>query len=609
MLLATLLHSCDFLSVSDELANELSLDAVFENRGYTLRFQRGIYTGIPNSSLVLIDGGYKPVDGLGNPWPTSCDELKANCNNTKDLQTTGYHSGNASLSRWTLYKQIRQANIFLKRAHVIVSDKDPLKEDELKSLMAETRFLRAYYHFLLFELYGPIPILTEITDPATTTIDFYRNSVDEVVAFLDVEFKEVAEQLQDIEPKERLGVPTKGVALALRAKTWVYAASDLLNGGYREAIALRDNEGKQLFPVRDETKWKKALDALQLFIDYAKNREEPFELYTAETKDGSFDAEESLYGIFQNYNKEIIWASTKDSWGSCTNDGTQRRSTPRGVQGTNGLSAIGVTQELVDAFFMKDGLNIKESPLYSETGFTDITQTMKVFGKDKTFTDRIYNMYVNREPRFYQAVTYCGKRWQIGGDKVLFWKGGADDNSNSNNCWTGYLMYKRINKTLYAQGNYPKSYFRPSILYRMAEFYLLYAEALNEVNPSDPRIIEYVDKIRARAGISLLKDIKANIIGNKELQRKAIRQEMRVELCTEGQRYFDVRRWMVAENADPMEGGQSGDFHGMDMNAGEDGFFKRTLLEHRIFERRMYLYPIPLSEIQRSKKLVQNPGW
>ena len=610
LLLSTLLHSCDFLSVSDELASELSLDAVFENRGYTLRFHRGIYTGIPNSSLVLIDANYTPNDGLGNPWPTCCDELKANCNNTKDLQTAGYHSGNASLGRWKLYNHIRQANIFLTRAHIIASDKDPLREDELKSLMAEARFLRAYYHFLLFELYGAIPVVTEITDPASTTIDFSRNSVDEVVAFLDTEFKEVAEQLQNVEPKERLAVPTKGVALALRAKTWVYAASKLLNGGYPEAIALGDNEGKQLYPVKDDTKWKKALDALQLFIDYAKSREEPFELYTVNKKDGSgIDVEESLYGLFQNYNKEIIWASTKDSWGGCDYEGTQRRSTPRGVQGTIGQSSIGVTQELVDAFFMKDGLGIQESPLYSEEGFTDVTQTMKVFGKDQTFTDKIFNMYINREPRFYQAVTYNGKRWQIGGDKVLFYKGGADDNSSINNCWTGYLMYKRINKTLYAQGSYPKSYFRPSILYRMAEFYLLYAEALNEVNPSDPRIIEYVDKVRERAGIPLLKEIKANITGNQELQRKAIRQEMRVELCTEGQRYFDVRRWMIAENPDPMEGGQSGNFHGMDMNAGEEGFFKRTVLERRIFERRMYLYPIPLSEIQRSQKLVQNPGW
>ena len=609
------LNSCTFLNVSDELASELSLDDVFENAQFTRRFHRGIYLGIPNSSLIEIDNSYLPMTGLDNPWPTASDELKANCNNTFTLQTTGYHAGNASLSRWSLYKHIRQANIFLSKVHTIQSDKDPLKDDEVSALRAEARFLRAYYHFLLFELYGPIPIVTEVIDPSGSVIDFNRNSVDEVVTFLDKELKEVAEELKETEPKDRLAVPTKGVALAVRAKAWLYAASPLLNGGYQEAVNLRDNDGKQLFPTRDNTKWGKALSAMQEFIDYSNSHYKLFKVMTTTSQGADkkevLDVNASLYGLFQNYNDEIIWASTKDSWGSVDSDGTQRRCTPRGVQGNFGQASVGVTQELVDAFFMKDGLDIKESPLYdkSESLFTSVTHDVSVFGKTQTFTDEIFNMYLNREPRFYQAVTYCGRRWQVGGDLVLFYKGGGDDNSSSLNCWTGYLLYKRINNTLYAQGSYPRSYYRPSILYRLAEFYLLYAEVLNEVDPSDTRIIEYLDKVRERAGIPLLKDIKPEIIGDQALQRKAIRHEMRIELCTEGQRYFDVRRWMVAESPTADEGGQGGDFHGMNMNAGKDGYFKRTLLEKRIFERRMYLYPIPLNEIQNSKKLIQNPGW
>lgn len=611
LFLTVSMHSCTFLNVSDELASELSLDDVFENANYTRRFHRGIYLGIPNTSMLMIDEGYGACDGLGSPWATSCDELKAAANNTKELQVAGYHAGNASLTRWQLYKYIRQANLFMTRAHIIQSDKDPLDDNELKPMMAEARFLRAYYHYLLFELYGPIPVMTEPTDPSSTTIDYARNSVDEVLAFLDKEFSEVAGELKEEEPAERLAAPTKAVAMAVRARMWVYAASPLLNGGYSAAVDLRDNEGKQLFPVKDDTKWAKALKSLQEFIDYSNGRFELYKVTKTVDKESVLDVEASLYGLFQNYNKEIIWASTKDSWGTVDYEGTQRRCTPRAVQGNAGMSSLGVTQELVDAFFMKDGLDINESPLYdkTESEFTDVIVKMKVEGVDKTFTDKTFDMYVDREPRFYQAVTYCDKRWQIGGEKVSFFKGGKDDNSSSNNCYTGYLLYKRINNTLYSKGNYPRSYFRPSILFRMAEFYLLYAEALNEVNPSDPRVIEYVDKIRERAGIPLLKDIKSNIVGNQELQRNAIRREMRVELCTEGQRYFDVRRWMIAENASPAEGGQSGEFHGMDMNAGEGNFFKRTVFEKRIFEKRMYLYPIPLNEIMNSKKLVQNPGW
>ena len=136
---------------------------------------------------------------------------------------------------------------------------------------------------------------------------------------------------------------------------------------------------------------------------------------------------------------------------------------------------------------------------------------------------------------------------------------------------------------------------------------MLYAEALNNVNPGDPRIIEYVDSVRYRAGIPLLKDIKPEIKGNQKLQEEAIRHERRIELFTEGQRYFDVRRWMCAEEEGYKQGGP---VHGMNMNANNlEDFIERTVLENRIFEPRMYLYPIPQSEIQKSKKLVQNPGW
>lgn len=602
------LNGCNYLNVSDDLASELTLSEVFNNSGYARRFQRGVYSSIPNSSFIILDNSYAACDGLGNPWPTSCDELQAGHNNTRDLQSAGYHSGSASLTRWQLYKSIRQANIFLKEAHVIHSDKDVLDEKELKSLKAETRFLRAYYHYLLFELYGAIPIMAEISNPSDTHLDFSRNSIDEVVTFLDTEFKEVAEELNESEPDERNTAPTKAVALALRAKTWLYAASPLFNGGYAEAVSLKDHTGKQLFPENDKTKWQKALDVTQDFITYAEGR---FSLYKKFKADGTLDPDASLYELFINYNNEIIWASTKDSWGSVDDDGTQRRCTPRGVDGSAGMSSVGVTQELIDAFLMKDGLNINESPLYDKTekGFTNVTQEITQFGEKKTVTDEISNMYLNREPRFYQTVMYSGRRWHVSGEQVFFYKGSKDDNSSTNNCWTGYLLYKRLDRTLYSKGSYPRSRFRPSILFRLAEFYLQYAEVLNEVNPSDTRIIEYVDKVRERAGIPLLKDIKFGIIGNKELQREAIRQERRLELCTEGQRYFDVRRWMIAENTDPQAGGQSGNFHGMNMNGDLSSFYTRTPFVKRLFERRMYLYPIPLNEIQNSKTLVQNPGW
>jgi hypothetical protein len=584
----------DYLNVSDELAGELTMEEVFENSNMTRRFHRYIYTGIPDMSNIIINGSYAPLGGLDNPWPALCDELKAAQNNVKTLPLTGYNAANAQLGRWGLYKQIRQANLFLENAHEIPpsGQTDFISEEELSSLKAEARFLRAYYHYLLFELYGPIPIMDKSADPKSKDLDYSRNSIDEVVNFIDNELMEVFPLLKEKEEKDRLAVPTKGVALALRAKLWIYAASPLFNGKYSEAVALKDHEGRNLFPTEDKTKWNKAVQALEDFIAYAENGH--YELYKVYNSDGSINAEQSLYELFQKSlnNKEIIWASSSSSWGTLNGEGRERRCTPRDVY--QGFACVGIVQEMIDDFFMKDGLSIIESPLYSEEGY------------DEYF---VSNMYKNREPRFYLSVTYQGKPWQIINKRIYFHKGSGNDNSKADNPYTGYLLYKGMTNNLLNQGSYPRSQYKPSIIFRLADFYLLYAEALNEVNPSDPRIIEYIDKVRERAGIPLLKDIKPQIKGNKELQQEAIIKERRVELFAEGQRYFDVRRWMIAENS-VGEGGQGGDFHGMDMNADNPiDFLNRVVFEKRIFEKPMYLYPLPLGEVQKSRKLVQNPGW
>ena len=150
------------------------------------------------------------------------------------------------------------------------------------------------------------------------------------------------------------------------------------------------------------------------------------------------------------------------------------------------------------------------------------------------------------------------------------------------------------------------SKFRPSIIFRLAEFYLLYAEALNEVDPGNADVLTYVNLVRERAGLPKLEVLNPAIAGNKDLQREAIRRESRIELATEGQRYFDVRRWMIAE---APEGRQAGDFFGMNMAGNATTFFQRTKFQTRIFERKQYLYPIPFEEMQKTKNLVQNPGW
>src|SRR5690554_1358095 len=599
------LSSCtdDFLDVSKELAEQRSYESIFSSPEDTRRWLMDSYHGIPDVSNVFGANGY------GNPWPILADELDQNAQSTDwniEQVTSSFFRGN----RWNNYwLYIRQINIFLERAQVIPmsGETDYIDEVEYDYLKAQARFLRAYYHFLLFELYGPIPIVDYVESPTNTNIDFSRNSVDEVVDFIYNELTDIANRLKDpnLTDESTLAFPTKGTALALRAKLMTFAASPLFNGGYNDALRLTNTDGKRLFPDYDASKWQKALDACQAFIDYANAGH--YELFKIVDENGSIDADRSLYELHNSFNKEVIFARSSVGWGNVTGpSGFDGLHIPRGVRsGNQNTGHLSVLQELVDDFFVIDRLSIEESPLYSEAGFTESADE-DLTGNTEAGT---FRMYINREPRFYQNVFYNGRRWHVGDEQVWFNKGGNSDNSSPNHVKTGYLSYKKVHRSVYNQGTHPKSMYRPGILMRLAEFYLLYAEALNEVNPSDPRVLTYIDYVRERAGIPLLADIKPQIRGNKELQREAIVAERRVELASEGQRYFDIRRWMIAGDG-AGNGGQGGVFHGMDMDAETlADFYTRTEVETRRWDNSMYFAPIPLNEMQNSRMLVQNPGY
>ncbi|WP_017260147.1 RagB/SusD family nutrient uptake outer membrane protein [Pedobacter arcticus] len=600
LLLTIGICSCkkNYLDVSNELAGGLSsTDEVFENPAYTRRWYANILSGVPDYSTIPFVG----LTGFHNPWTGLTDELNVGYGDVNNYAIAPKNSTNVNFHRWQpAYQLIRQANIFLEKAKPIPAtgtDADQLAEDEFNKMKANVLFMRAYYHYLLFEQYGPIPIVTKSL-ATTGDLDLFRRPIDEVIAFIDKELADVIPLLPQtaITDEQYLANPTKGVALAVRAKLWMYAASPLFNGEYAEALALQNSTGEKLFPAKDLSKWTKAVTATKALITFAE--EGNYELYKA-TTGGILDPEKSLYELFQVYNKEIIWATAKNGWGGMNNDSFDRRSTPRSEP--NGLGSNAVLQELVDDFYMKDGLPIKNtaflpsSPLYSETG------------KSMYNGVNVFNMWINREPRFYNTVFFAGRKWHISNKEINFYVGTPNDRSGQSTL-SGYMLYKRFNRKVHKTSPGIVSVFRPSIVFRLAEFYLLYAEALNEVNPSSPDILKYVNLVRERAGLPKLEILNPLIVNNQNLQRQAIRREFRVELCTEGQRYFNVRRWMIAENA-VGDGGLNGDFHGMNMDGDATTFFQRTKIQTRVFERKQYLYPIPYNEMEKTKNLVQNPLW
>lgn len=592
--------SKSYLDVSDELAGGLTnIKEIFDKPSYTKRFYANIFSGIPDySNMVRADWDAGGMNGLHNPWTGMTDEISTQYGDNARYFVSRRNSSNMGFQRWgMLYTLIRQANLFLENAKVIPAsgtDAEQLDQAELDRMTANVIFMRAYYHYLLFEQYGPIVIMDK-SMTAKEDLDLPRRPLDEVIQFIDGELvKSIATLEQNPFTDDNYkALPTKGAALAVRAKLWMYAASPLFNGKYTEALALTNKDGSKLFPPEDLNKWSKALDATRELIEYSNGRYSLYKAYTA----GALDPSLSVYELFQKYNDEFIWATSQEGWFGMDRDRFERRATPRSEP--NGLGSTAVLQELVDDFYMKDGLPIKQtdflqaSPTYSEVGFGTFDGAS------------VSNMYLNREPRFYNTVFFAGRKWHISNKVIQFHMGSPNDRTGQHTP-SGYLLYKRFNRRVHKTSPGVANVFRPSIIFRLGEFYLLYAEALNESNPTHPDVLKYLNLIRERAGLPHVEILNPTIVGNKELQRKAIQRESRVELATEGQRYFDVRRWMIAEST---EGRQGGEFFGMNMAGDYANFFKRTSFEQRVFERKQYLYPIPFAEMQKSNTLIQNPGW
>ena len=636
------LASCsDYLDVSSELASNLSLEDVFVNVNYTKQWHANIFNLTPDYTNIF------RATSTGNPWAILCGEIATNWDTGKTIMLNGFNASNAAYHRFgSTYQYIRQAQIFLEHVQPIgaTSDQASLSQEQVDRMKSEAEFFIAFGYFSLFEVYGPVPIITAAEDPGKSSFDYPRATVDEMVGYIDGLLQKVLDD--DKLPKTLLRTgsdgkvtynmnemvrPTRAVVLALRAKLWVYAASKLFNGGYQEALKLTNPNGNRIFPDANPEKWKTAKHHLEAFLNFAKDN--GFDLLRVYKKGAggapdTYDPNESVYQIFQDYNEEIIWASSVSQYIHVDNSEGCHRARPTDLN--DGYSGLGVAQGYVDAFFTKNGLDIKDGdPDYNETGFTDIENPCAY---NKPQVDKnVFNMYVNREPRFYNAITYQGKSWHIqktAGWQVNFAKGRNNANEIAfREHYTGYLLYKWVSHDTFYQGDWSRNHACPSIIFRLADFYLYYAEVCNEIDPSDANIIKYLDLVRERAGIPGYREMqnkgtKTGVIGNYEKQAYAIRRERQVELFAEGQRYFDVRRWMIC---DPGEEADQTQFWGMNVDGYDvkkikddytpkplgdpDSFYQRKSVRKNQWVRAMYLYPLPHNEIMKSPNMVQNPLW
>lgn len=433
-----------------------------------------------------------------------------------------------------------------------ISRLDPAKrveyENNLKDIRmwrAEAHFLRAYFNFELLKRYGPIPIIKSTLDINKDYSDTPRPTMKEVVEFIANDCDMAADSLE-LTPwrnmNDAFGRATKGAALALKSRLLLYAASPLY-------VDFGDID--EANKPSDATLWKAAADAAKAVIDLNQ-----YELAPA------YD------DLFKNdfQNKEYIFVRRYPS-----NSDFEKSNFPVSYGGKGGTNP---SQNLIDDYEMLDG-----------TAF-DWSDPVKAA-----------HPFENRDERLLATVLMNGVLFK--GKRIATYPGGADAMPNPNATKTGYYLRKFLNENVNIQtGGGSDGHVVP--LFRLAEIYLNYAEALNEYDPTNPDIAVYLNKIRERVS---LPDVPSGL--TQEQMRTLIHHERRVELAFEEHRFWDVRRWKVASSTlgAPVKGVK------ITQDAAGNFTYSPVQVEQRVFQPKMYWYPIPQSEVLKLHHWEQNKGW
>lgn len=586
VLMILLFASCeDYLDKAPD--QDLTIEETFSNYRYALLFRNGTYYNLPWELTFTNDWGHNPYEIASDEMDDSHSNLFPNW-----MNQGAWSPDNVPQDIWNFsYQGIRKANIFLEHM-----DEIPMNDEtERERWRGEMHFLRAFYHFELLRIYGPLYYVDKsYSMDADFTPLMKRIPLNEYIEniFNDLTAAENAlpMKLSGTELGELAGIPTQASCMAMKMRILLYRASPLWNGN-EDYADFKNAEGQKLFPDKDNSRWKTAANYGKQAI--AALESAGYKLYYAANQDPM----ESYRDLFlDDFNDEVLFCKVFTNW-----DWPERCANPNGM---GGWAACNPTQEIIDAYEMEDGsvpitgYNADGSPIinaasgYVESGFYTEDHPKGYFLKN------IVNMYAKREPRFYASINYNNAFWKT--RRLNFTKGGADGaKGGPDYTTTGYMMRKFWDEkgVDILQGRFTN---KTWIYYRLGELYLNYAEALNEADGPATDVYTYVNLIRERAG---LPELPAGL--NQDEMREKIRHERLIELAFETHRYFDCHRWKIAHIVDNRE------IHGMDINSTASNFYKRTVIEKRVFESpKHYLWPIHQSEINKAPTIyIQNPGW
>ncbi|HEY4154427.1 MAG TPA: RagB/SusD family nutrient uptake outer membrane protein [Puia sp.] len=544
---------------------DVTEDTIFSSQAQVETLITGIYNLGVHNGYPFLDENYR----------TNMDGIEAGCtdegectaswfwpNSTWNVGNINQQNGGSDF-RWTdRWNVIRKCNIVLERIDGVPNTPQSYKDQ----VTGEVKFLRALAYFEMLKFYGGVPIVDKRFQ-LSDDLKVGRNSVEDVVNFIVKNCDEAAALLPDVYPATLRGRATKGADLMLKSRTLLYAASPLFNTG-TPYLSMSDagNNKFVCYGNYDVTRWQAAADAAKAVLDWAPHG--GIALITDQGVDKNYK-----YMWERTDNNEIIFASQRNGL-----DGSAFGGMAPPVPPINALCGITVWLNFVQHYEKKDGT----PQTWDMNGGNDLNEK-----------------YDELDPRFKQTLSYNGAFWNTTIPNMQTYTGGQQ----SNLCFGGVWLKKAIpdewnNTSSQVSVNWT--------VFRLAEAYLNYAEALNEAQGPVPEAYDAVNTIRERSGMP---DLPTGL--SQSDFRLRVQNERTVELAYEEHRFWDVRRWLIAEN----DGIMNGTMWGLTITPypapvpdNTDFSYLPYAREVRVFSKREYLHPFPNGEMLKGY-LVQNPGY
>ncbi|SEM65176.1 Starch-binding associating with outer membrane [bacterium A37T11] len=612
-------YGCSYLDVVPD--NVATIENAFTLRSAAKKYLYTCYSYLPqHGQLTTSSASFAGIE----MWP-----LAYNASNTSNFVQGKQNVSSPLLNYWEgsnggkdLFEGIRDCNIFLDNIQHVPD----MQQEERDQWAAEVVFLKAYYHYFLLQLYGPIPLVKESLpiDAGIEEVRVSREPIDTCVNYIVSLLDDALLYLPNL-PLQQIDLPNYGritamMALGLKAKVLATAASPLFNGNTDYANYIDPKNGQLFNQTYSAEKWQRAMVATKAALDNAASISmKLFEFVPGATLtiSDTTQTELNIREAFASHdpNSEVIWPNTGAN-------AQQSALTPRSwspdLTSTSTGGAYGPTLNIVEMFYTDKGLPIDKDKTWDYSGRYDLRIGDEVNRRHVQLGYETINLHFHREPRFYANIGFDGGVWYGQGvyDDVHSWhleiRGGryTSVRETSAHSPTGYYPKKPINYQNYLEGTsyYITSYQFPNM--RLTDLFLLYAEAENEYSGPSAEVFDRINAVRARAGIPTVQEswdeysTQPGKYSTKEGLRDIIRQERRIELNSESQVYWDLLRWKTAENilSQPMLGW---DKRGVE----PEEFYKQTVIYQRSFKKRDYFMPIREYELQRNENLLQSPGW